>query len=352
MLHFLHVRTWDIEHSFFGQELERSGQAYRFIKAPANLRYQTMAGLILRVYPRLIWQLVGAALRSLAWSRPVPDVVVVSSDLEALIFGLVRTLLRSRTRIVFQTLIITPRRNRVLNALYLAGWRLILAVTDLGICHARAEVAAYAALFPAYAHKLQFLPYGVSIFDLEAMLQTPPLSEYEAVIVTAGRSGRDYKVLAQAIEGLPCRLVIICDKASALVGVPDTPQIEIARARFDREYIQTLAGATVVAIPLAIDDISAGQMVLLQAAALHRPVVITRTTTTLDYATDEADVLMVGLGDVMGWRTALTRLMADPALRTCLAEARLARYEREGSTEAYVRALLAAITARFGSFSP
>ena len=331
-----------MESSGFAQELRRLGVAYRFINAPVNLRYQSRAGLVFRVYPRLIARVTAAAWRSL---RAGPDVVVVSSDIEALIFGLMRRVLRPGTRIVFQTLIVTPRRSALFNTIYLLIWRLILAVTDLGICHARAEVAAYARLFPRHAAKFVFIPYGTTVTDHIAQRST---SQEDGLIVTAGRSGRDYPLLARAIAGLPCRLLIICDVAAAVAGVAPSPQIEIARSMFDAAYVNALARSAFVVVPLALDDISAGQMVLLQASALQRAVIITRTATTVDYATDGDDALMVGLGDEAGWRAAIGRLLDDPVLRTRLAAAGAARFDREHSTEAYVRALIGAIAGTVG----
>ncbi len=99
-------------------------------------------------------------------------------------------------------------------------------------------------------------------------------------------------------------------------------------------------------MPLAVHDISAGQMVLLQAAALGRAVVITRNATTVDYASDEEDALLVDLGDEAGLRQAMRRLLENPDLRDRLGRAASARFDRQHSTEAYVRGLVAAVESR------
>ncbi len=151
MLHFTHLYRWDIEASPFGRELQRLGVAYRFLATPMSLRYRSRAALALRVYPQLLRRALASATRSLAFSRPCPAAVVVSSDVEALVFGAVRSLLRRRTLVVLGTLIVTPRGSALGNALYLAYWRLIMATIDLGVCHASAEIGGYARLFPRHA---------------------------------------------------------------------------------------------------------------------------------------------------------------------------------------------------------
>ncbi len=346
MLHFVHLRSWNIETSPFGEELKRLGTAHRFLITPVNLRYHSRIELLLRIYPVLFYRMLAIAIRSLILSRPRPDAVVVSSDVEALVFCAIRTLTRRRTLVVFQTLIVTQRKSRIANMLYLAYYRLIMAAIDIGICHARAELSAYAILFPSHAHKLVSVPYGITVNNRDVLTATPPLGDGVPVIVTAGRSGRDYPTLARAIIGLPCRLKIICDVAAPLVGVPFSSQIEVVDHCFDDDYLRTLAGAAFVVLPLGIDDISAGQMVLLQAAALGRAVIITRTTTTVDYAIHEQDALLVGISNISALREAIVRLLDDPALCIQLGAAASDRFDRDYSTEAYVRSIVSVIEAR------
>lgn len=346
MLHFVHLRSWNIETSPIAKELKRLGIAHRFLIAPVNLRYRSRIELLLRIYPILFCKVLVVAVQSLMFSRPRPDAVVVSSDVEALVFGAIRILTRRRTLIVFQTLIITQRKSRIANALYLAYYGLIMATIDLGICHARAELSTYGGLFPRHADKLVFVPFGITVDNRDALAATPTLGDGVPVIVTAGRSGRDYPTLAQAIIGLPCRLKIICDIAASLVGVPSSSQIEVMDHCFDDDYLTTLAGAAFVVLPLGVDDISAGQMVLLQAAALGRAVIITRTNTTVDYAIHEQDALLVNIGSISALRDAIVRLLHDPALCDQLGAAASDRFNRDHSVGAYVRRIVSIINTR------
>lgn len=346
LLDFLHLRSWDIAASPIGQELKRLGVAHRFLVAPVKLVYRRRAELLLLVYPRLLIATVNAAVRSLGPRQVPPSAVIVSSDIEALVFAAIRTLMRRRTLIVFQTLIITPRASRFGNMLYFAYWKLIMLAIDVGICHARSEIESYTALFPRHVGKLQYIPYGTTVAQREALLQTRGEQSGMPVIVTAGRSGRDYKTLAQAVEGLPCRLKIICDIASPLIDVQPSDQIEVVKNCFNNDYLKILSSAAFVVVPLAVNDISAGQMVLLQAWALGRAVILTQTATTIDYATDQVDTLLVPLGDAAALRAAISRLIEEPSLRERLGDAARHRFDRDHSTEAYIRKLVASIEAR------
>ncbi len=123
----------------------------------------------------------------------------------------------------------------------------------------------------------------------------------------------------------------------------ESEQVSILRGCFGRDYIERLAAALFVVVPLALDGISAGQMVLLQAAALGQAVILTRTATTTDYATDGEDAMLVGIGDVAGLRAAIRRLLDDADYREALGANARRRFERDHSTEAFVRNLVAVV---------
>ena len=143
MLHFVHLRSWDIETSPVGKELKRLGIAHRFLITPINLRYRSRIELLFRIYPTLFFKMFVIAVKSLMLSQPRPDAIVVSSDVEALVFGVIRILTRRHTLIVFQTLIITQRKTKIANALYLTYYRLIMSIIDLGA--SRQELCAHSA---------------------------------------------------------------------------------------------------------------------------------------------------------------------------------------------------------------
>ncbi len=343
MIHFFPKFARDVQDTPFALELHRQGAAYRVFAEHIDREYKTRAGLLLRVYPILIWFAVRSAVRSLLLSRPAPDTAVVTSDVEAIIFGVLARLFGRRTRIVFETFIATPRRSPLSGAAHLAYYRFVLSFVDAAICHSKVEAARYADLFAGARARFVYLPYGLSVSgraDLRAAYANQ--SAASNVIVAAGRSGRDYKTLAEAITGLPCKLRIICDWERPTQDIEESDQVTILRNCFGADYLVELAKARFVVVPLSVHDISAGQMVLLQAFALGKAVIVTDTLTTPDYAVDGRDAVFVDRANTDDMRQKIHALLSDDALCQRIGAFASERFDRDFSTESYVGKLVTA----------
>ncbi|MBS0638816.1 MAG: glycosyltransferase family 4 protein [Acetobacteraceae bacterium] len=344
VLHFFPHFAEDVSQYPFAIELRRLGVPHRLFPYVVNRRYQTNFGLLFSVYPRLIWSALRYGVLSMVLTRPRPSAVIVGTEVEALIFGLIRALLRLRTLVVFETLIVSIRTSPLARTLVRAYFGLIFRLIDIGICHSAAEAEHFRTAYPQARCRFVVIPFGTTVHNREVALAECQAASREGAVVTAGRSQRDYRTLAEAVAPLPCRLRIICDPPGPVAGLDASGNVEIIRNCFDWNYIKELASALFVVIPLSSDDISAGQMVLLQARALGKAVIISRTRTTLEYAVDGEDALLVPLHDVDTLRAAIRRLLEDTPLRDRIALASLRRFEREHSTEAYMQALVRIIS--------
>ncbi len=340
MLHFFPHYAADVTNTPFAAELRRLQVPHRFFSAKINLQYKTVFGLLFSVYPRLTWLALRSAVRSLVLSSPKPAAVIVNTDVEALVFGILRHILRLPTLIVFETVIITRYKNPVFRRYY----GLIFSMVDIGVCHSSTEIERYTKDFPSVKCRFVFVPFGTTVNGREMLMAAyATAGNQNGAIVTAGRSSRDYRTLTEAIRGLPCKLRIIRDIAIPVTQIRLSDQITVVRDCFGMAYIEALANALFVVVPLSVDNISAGQMVLLQASALGKAVIITRTASTAEYATDEQDALFVDMGDVKQMRGAICRLLEDHEFRARLGVGAARRFERENSTEAYVRNLVSVI---------
>lgn len=337
MFHFFPKFADDVEAMPFASELRRNGVPYRMFADAVDRQYKTRAGLMLRVYPALLWSATRLAIRSLVRSQPRPDAVIITSDIEALVFGLLIAILRRKTRVVFETLIATPREG-LMGRLHHAYYAFVLRFVDVAVVHSEVEATAYAALFPRAATRFVCLPYSISVVirdELRALYAAEAADSN--VIVAAGRSGRDYATLGQAVLGQECTLHVICDYERPTRELPQSDQIEVLRACFGRDYLVELARARFVVVPISVQGISAGQMVLLQAFALGKAVILTDTTTTREYAEDGHDALFVAFGSAEDMRQKIALLLADPALCRRLGDNAARRFEQDFSTEAYAR---------------
>ena len=162
-------------------------------------------------------------------------------------------------------------------------------------------------------------------------------------VLAAGRSGRDYRTLFEAIRGRDIQLRVVCDSSDALEGLDAPPNVVVLRACYGSAYLSELAGASIVAVPLAVDNISAGQMVMLQALAFGKPVVVTRTPTIEEYVADNEQAVLVPRGDAAAMRSAIESLLASPERMDAMGQAGLRTFEEKFSMRSYVRNVLKAI---------
>ena len=166
-----------------------------------------------------------------------------------------------------------------------------------------------------------------------------PTQDY---IIAAGRTFRDYATLARAVAGTGIRTMIVCGKAGPGVS-PLPPEIEVVTDIPLDELSRRIAASRALVLPLFERRISTGQSVLLQAMALGRPSITTRTAGTEDYIIDGETGLFVQPGDADALRSAIQRVWNDNAFATRLGNAGRAAMERENLPVHYVHGVARAL---------
>jgi glycosyltransferase involved in cell wall biosynthesis len=250
---------------------------------------------------------------------------------------------RRQTKIVLVGFILTQRRQPLHNWLRAVYFRWLFSLVQLVVVHSRTEAERYASLYRQSAARFVFIRWGSYVIKLpENELHLAP-GRAGADVLAVGRSGRDYPTLFRALGGTELCVRVICDVPAALADCTPAPNIEIMDRCFGGDYLRELNNASCMVIPLGVADISAGQMVLLQAMEMGKAVVITRTATTLDYVADGQEALLVEPGDAEGLRRAVTQLVADPALRERLARQARDSFNRHFTVPAFVDALVTEI---------
>ncbi len=348
MIHFIARFYDDVAATPFGDVLREIGVPHRIISANVSMHYRSRIGLLLLGYPKLIWATMRAAARSLFGRAARPDAVVISSDVEVLVFALMRWLpFAARPRIIFLPFIYTQRAAPWLNRARLAYYRFVMRQVAGAICHSRLECARYRALFAGCGAEFVFVPWGAFVPSVSELFAraAPPRNDGPPVVLAAGRSGRDYPTLVAATEGLACQLVIICNDLGALRDVRPGAHVRILRDCFHEDYMRHLAAADIVVLPLLVSDISAGQMVLVEAMSLARPLIVTRTPTIEDYLADGDTALLVPRGDAAAMAAAIARLLAAPQEAAAMGLRGRAAYDARFTLTAHLRALVAAIDA-------
>jgi glycosyltransferase involved in cell wall biosynthesis len=127
----------------------------------------------------------------------------------------------------------------------------------------------------AAGSRVRFLPFGV---DLEAFSPDPSVAPTTDVVSVGADPRRDFELLVEVAARHPelsFRIVASAERARTLSALPSNLEVETdlpldqARAR--------LADARVVALPVRDNSYSGATTVLLQAMALGKPVVVSRT---------------------------------------------------------------------------
>ncbi|MGI4952964.1 MAG: glycosyltransferase family 4 protein [Janthinobacterium lividum] len=352
MIHLFPRFSKDAASTPYGDAVRASGAESQIHSAYAPQNYRSRLGLLLLGYPVLVWTACKTAWGSLVrYEGPSPDAVVISSDVEALVFALVRRWPgAAQARIVFIPFIFTSRASGAVNRLRLLYYRFVMRRVSLAICHSAPEVPRYERMFAGCGTEFVFVRWGAHVHPASHVLAHggPLPAEERPVVASAGRSGRDYPTLVAAMDGLPCRTVIVCNDTASLAGLAEGPALEVLRNCFGTDYLWQLLRAAVVVVPLKVGDISAGQMVFIQAMALGRPLVVTATPTVGDYLVDGVNALLVPLGDVAALRAAVERLLHDPALAAALGRQARLDYERLLSGDVHFRDLSASIERHCG----
>ena len=139
-------------------------------------------------------------------------------------------------------------------------------------------------------------------------------------ICSAGLEWRDYPTLIAAVADLPELTVKLAAASPWSKHTDETASrvlpSHVSARRYEYGALRDLyASSNIVVVPLYENDFQAGVTTLLEAMAMGKPVIVTRTTGQVDVVTDGENGLMVAPGDVRGLREAILRLQTDADLR-------------------------------------
>jgi glycosyltransferase involved in cell wall biosynthesis len=136
------------------------------------------------------------------------------------------------------------------------------------------------------------------------------------MICSAGLERRDYQTLMRAVDGLDVEVVIAAASpwstwTDSSAGTAPPSNVEIRRLGFV-DLRQLYADAAFVVMPLVDVDFQAGITTILEAMAMERAVLCTRTPGQTDTIVDGRTGRYVPPGDVVALRQAITTLLDDP----------------------------------------
>ncbi|GHT27347.1 hypothetical protein FACS189432_03690 [Bacteroidia bacterium] len=211
----------------------------------------------------------------------------------------------------FQLVIMTfiyKKKSGIIGHIYDSFMRYIITskYIDRLIVFSKQEVAYYAERFALNKSKFVYFPLGIDkitgLTDNQALLE-------EQYILSVGRSNRDYDFLLEALKGSPYAVKIL----SNTLHKPSLEKIEIYNNAFNGDYFNYLYNCFCVVIPLINPKISSGQLTILQAMQLGKPVIVTESEGISDYIIHGYNGLIIKK-EKQALLVTLQRLYTDPEL--------------------------------------
>jgi len=166
----------------------------------------------------------------------------------------------------------------------------------------------------------------------------PLAVEDEGYILAVGQEQRDYKTLLQAISGTGLKLVVVASSpwSTDQNDVGQTEKVTTLRNISYQKLRDLYARARLVVIPLFDVDYAAGVNSVLEAMAMGKPVITSRTKGITDYVRDNETGRYVSPGDVMELRETISSLWEKPAELNRLGQNARCAVEEEMNLNTYI----------------
>jgi glycosyltransferase involved in cell wall biosynthesis len=226
-------------------------------------------------------------------------------------------------------------RNRPMRRLYRSALREAAAV----VAYSEHEVAVLRDWLGPNGSKVVFVPFGV---DIEAF-RPMEAAERDADVLSVGVDPRrDFELLLRVAERHPelsFRIVAGADRARGLGRLPDNVTLE-CDIPLDQVRLR-LGGARCVALPVRANTYSGATTTLLQAMAMGKAVIVSRTAAITDgYELEDGDnCRLVEPGDERAFERAILETLTGAAAARALGSRARQTVERSLSWERFTGAL-------------
>jgi glycosyltransferase involved in cell wall biosynthesis len=162
------------------------------------------------------------------------------------------------------------------------------------------------------AEKLRLIPFHADTRFYHPTSGIPPLRR----LSSAGLELRDYPTLIEAVRDLDVEVCLAAaspwSKRKNETAGRDLPPHVSARGYNYRELRDLYASSLFVVVPLYENDFQAGVTTILEAMAMGKAVIVSRTTGQRDVIRDGIDGVYVPPGNVAALRGAITHLIDHP----------------------------------------
>ncbi|MDF2537577.1 MAG: hypothetical protein K0S76_598 [Herbinix sp.] len=150
---------------------------------------------------------------------------------------------------------------------------------DKIVCFSSHECSYYAALFGLKDDKFVFVHFGEELPE-PSLSEETQIPEEKDFILSVGFSYRDYDFLIDTMKDTDYHVKIYGDKTLNLNG-----NIQMSSERLGNKTWDMLSRCRCLVIPLKDSNIAAGQLTILHAMQIGKPVIVTDSKGICDYIT-------------------------------------------------------------------
>ena len=187
--------------------------------------------------------------------------------------------------------------------------RAALKKIDRFIVHSRREIESYAQWLNLPRDRFEFVPIQRADIPI-----TEPEERAEPFVLAMGSAARDYRTLIEAVGTLKLKTVIVA-APHATAGLALPANVQLLSKLSATECHRLAQRARINVVPIANDQTASGQVTVIEAMTLARPLIATRCIGTEDYIKDGETGILVAPRDPQALSAAMNRLWDDDSLR-------------------------------------
>lgn len=177
------------------------------------------------------------------------------------------------------------------------------------VVHSSGEIPVYADWLDLPQDRFSFVPFQIGHIDIEMDEEVR-----RPFVLAMGSANRDYKTLFNSLSKIGLRAIVVAaPRTIAELSVP--PNVELMHSLSLQECRLLAQRARINIIPLHPTSTASGQVTLIQAMRMARPVISTRCVGTVDYIANEKNGLLTSPGNADELANAIMSLWDDSNMR-------------------------------------